>query len=158
MNVGNILLVADAIEQARVPGLGFNMANWKATATQWRPDLTGHSCGTVACIAGWTCEVLGTPMITDMSQRNYDRYHEAGDILGLSVADQLELFLPDHPGCSYDSCDDDHQPILPEQAVRCLRNLAITGKVDWEAAMKGDEPVLPPLPVSKSLTRITNPA
>ncbi|HYD06526.1 MAG TPA: hypothetical protein VEC60_12415, partial [Reyranella sp.] len=86
--------------------------------------------------------------------RNYERRYEAGDLLGLTEEEQEELFLPEHEeGAHFASGD-----ILPEHAVRCLRNLAITGKVDWEAAMKGDEPVLPPLPVSKSLTRITNPA
>lgn len=147
MNVGNILKVADAIEQATVPGLGFNMG----TVYNGRgvfEDLSGHSCGTVACIAGWTlAAVEGAP----------DRYgtqkamEVAAQWLGLhldsddNTGEAAELFLPE----GFE--EDIH---TPAQAVRCLRNLAITGKVDWEAAMKPADPAMPtlPAPVASKIT------
>lgn len=144
MNVGNILKVADAIEQASVPGLGFNLRlPYRKVLGE---DCSGRSCGTVACIAGWAAVVEGHAITTTTSWGGdilpwaqlyfglNDR--EAGDLMApLSIILFGRLPMP-----------------TDKQAVRCLRNLAITGKVDWEAAMKGDEPALPPLPVSKSLT------
>jgi hypothetical protein len=150
MNVSNILKVADAIEQASVPGLGFNMGGWKVSADKAHPDLSGHSCGTVACIAGWTCEINGIPMRADCAFSNYQLSDNAAAILGLTEEQREELFTPEHEAVNY------HGGMIgPVEAVRCLRNLTITGKVDWAAAMKPDEPVLPPLPPSRSLTRAT---
>jgi hypothetical protein len=149
MNVGNILLVADAIERASVPGLGFNMGGFVGRVTDTFPDLSGRSCGTAACIAGWTVAVHRNGAIPEQNQPDIDYETDAGVFLGLRDTDTEALFFP--AGFT----NDIH---TPEMAIRCLRNLAITGKVDWELAMKGDEPVLPPLPASKSLARVRNPA
>lgn len=154
MNISNILRVADAIEHATVPGLGFNMAVIYRGTHSGLPNLGGgESCGTVACIAGWTLTIAGTEpsdetappfsVITDMAK--------AAEELGLpfnasgwnfsGVA--AELFTPTGYQDSI---------YTAEHAVRCLRNLAITGKVDWEAAMKPADPAMPALPVEQRST------
>lgn len=141
MNIGNILKVADAIENASVPGLGFNMnCGIETTDDNWRgtvEDLTGRGCGTVACVAGWTAIVCGTTSVKSRMWWENIAVH-ARRKLGLTSDQGSELFEPN----GYEDMG-----ITPEHAVRCLRNLAITGKVDWKAAMKGDEPALPPVPV-----------
>lgn len=144
MNISNILKVADAIEQASVPGLGFNMNQVLCEAHPENPDHTGRHCGTVGCIAGWAF-VLATGQ---MEQGRYGAAKAmARNWLGLSERDAERLFYPDF------GLEVSYRSITQPQAARALRNLAITGKVDWEAAMKPAEPDLPPLPVSKSVVR-----
>lgn len=138
MNIGNILKVADAIEQASVPDLGFNMGTWIGHSE----DKSERSCGTTACIAGWSAIVdkgsihnVGNDEIVDIAQK----------FLGMSgnKADELFLYVPYmNPLFAF------RDTVGPIEAVRCLRNLAITGEVDWEAAMKPNEPDMPSLPVS----------
>lgn len=148
MNVGNILKVADAIEQASVPGLGFNMRTF-GRGSGPLPDKSGHDCGTVACVAGWTYAVATAEIPED---RRSLVPPVASKFLGLTGDEAQSLFLMSGGGFgTYDT--DFANAILPEHAVRCLRILAITGKVDWAAAMKGDEPVMPPLPVKTKRVR-----
>lgn len=135
MNVGNILKVADAIEQASVPGLGFNMLNFRANGRY--EDKSGHHCGTTACIAGWAVAVEGTQLETPWLTCD-----NAIPFLGVNPDQARELFYASR------SHEVRLSKITPTEAVRCLRILAITGKVDWAAAMKGDEPTLPALPVN----------
>lgn len=143
MNIGNILRVADAIEQSTLPDVGFNMAGYISRADADRPDMSGHNCRTVACVAGWACSVFSSnPSAIE------DVHEDARCLLGLTHSEGMSLFIPSDGQDTYWS-----NTIGPIHAVRVLRNLAITGKVDWEAAMKGDEPLLPPLPVSRSLVK-----
>lgn len=114
MNAENILKVAKAIEQHSIPDLGFNMGVVCGKARYDLPDLSGHNCGTVACVAGWTNKVFNTPASAAA----------AGDILGLSDDVSELLFLPE--GWT-------ENDIKPDQAVRTLRHLAETGEVDWTA-------------------------
>lgn len=109
MNVENILKVADAIEQHTIADLGFNMGLWAARSSRSFPDRSGHNCGTVACIGGWTDRVIGTE-------------GSAADRLGLDYEEADALFCP--PGWSGGE-------ISQLQAVAVLRHLAATGKVDW---------------------------
>lgn len=58
MNKTALLLVADAIEKHSIADLGFNMADWADDISENYPDLSGHYCGTTACIAGYTIALL----------------------------------------------------------------------------------------------------
>lgn len=113
VNAENILKVADAIEQHSIPDLGFNMGVVHGNANPGLRDLSGHNCGTVACIAGWTHQVFKTGGHT---------ISPAGYVLGLNEQESEALFLPEG------WADDE---IGPQQAVRTLRHLAATGEVDW---------------------------
>ena len=137
MNVGNILKVADAIDGRVVPDLGFNLQLPFRTGGQ---DYSGHSCGTVACIAGWASLVEGRH-IDDATSWRKEVMPWAQTYFGLDEAAANELMAPM-------SIILTRRFPMPsdKDAVRCLRNLAITGKVDWEAAMKPADPVMPALP------------
>lgn len=136
VNRENILKVADAIENHSIKWLGFNMASWfDADARHpWSPkDNTNHNCGTVACIGGWA-GVLAMGKKTEKSAAkalanlNETRIHE---FLGLETEVARSLFLPSHKVVGKWS------DITPAQAVRVLRHLAETGKVNWRKAGKG---------------------
>lgn len=145
MNIGNILKVADTIEQSRLPNTKFDMSNWVAV----------QECGTSACIAGQCYLLAGAPLrdggdlydratgmtIPLLSYGNTDMVVPvAAEFLGLTKEQAKELFMP-YWG--------DLDKITAEHAVRCLRNLAITGVINWEAAMKPADPAVPALPVRK---------
>lgn len=131
MNKELILRVADAIENAELApqGIGFNMETYKGSSRIW-PDKSGHNCATVACIAGWTNFLVkdSASFYSAISARLF---------LGLSTAQADELFEPidtvENMGLAL-------HDITPKQAVRCLRNLAATGKVDWHRAINTTEP------------------
>ena len=114
MNVENILKVADAIEQHSIPDLGFNMAEWHSKAYEDAPDRSGHDCGTVACIGGWTEAVLN-------NGKEFPSWEDVGACLGLGAIDSEQLFFGN--GCNTRT--------TLAQAVRTLRHLAATGKVNW---------------------------
>lgn len=122
LNVENILKVADAIEAAAkpdaTPAMGFNMNLWcDAVENAEDPmyaDLTGHGCGTVGCIGGWTQTLLGRPD---------DNEELTGDLLGLDYVAAARLFYPIQIARWED--------ITPARAVAVLRHLAATGVVDW---------------------------
>ncbi len=140
MNIGNILKVADAIEKASV--CNFNMASW----------VQVEDCGTSACIAGHCYIMQGGELSinTDSRDARILRYAEyssvvplARDFLGLTDDEAGKLFLPtDNANINTGDLDD----ITSEHAVRALRILAITGRVDWIAAMNLSEPDMPSLP------------
>jgi hypothetical protein len=133
MNIENILKVADAIEQASIPDLGFNMLDVHANGEF--PDKTGRECGTTACIAGWALAVEGQPF------HPFTVCQDATPFLGLTLKQANELYYAE------DAFDTLLSEIEPHHAVRVLRILAITGKVDWAGAMDPREPELPALPV-----------
>lgn len=123
MNKENILKVADAIEQHSIPTLGFNMNWWGYTFDPTKPenqkhDKSGHNCGTVACIGGWTETLFKTT--------------DARSALELPTSVATQLFYPDQNGApqAYEA--------TPVHAVRVLRHLAETGKVDWARAMDAE--------------------
>lgn len=132
MNKKRILKLADVIEtEAGQHGLGFNMDTYLNSVDK---DISGHNCGTVACIAGWTTFLfdprgrLRSPAraskdaiaANNSSTRTGDFHNTAGDILGLTEIEANELFLP--------SAFDDP---TPAQAAKVLRHLAETGEVEW---------------------------
>jgi len=115
VNVENILKVADAIEKHSIPDLGFNMS-YAFDAVGPEDDRSGHSCGTVACIGGWTNVVLAKSgnLPIAAAQRRLELTDRQADA----------LFYP----LGYWRVDNDY---TPSQAVAVLRHLAATGEVDW---------------------------
>lgn len=121
MNTENILRVADAIEQHSIPDMGFNMGTFRGEADSGHPmsvDLSGHNCGTVACIAGYA-ETLFVMDGGDLAD-----YGGSGTFFGISDDDQIALIMP--RGWNLDP-----RQYTPQRAVSVLRHLAATGEVDW---------------------------
>lgn len=110
MNKDNVLTVADGIDNSAVPDLGFNMNWWEIESDDNSArDMSGHNCGTIACIGGWTERLF--PGV------------EASETLGLTGSQARALFYPDG-----------HFDATPDKAVAVLRHLAETGEVDWSIA------------------------
>lgn len=128
MNKRNVLAVAAAIEKHSIKRLGFNMGRYFGKASNVGKDMSGHRCGTVACIAGWAYAVKhGSKLPKNaVGDVEYAAYSEAVKFFGLndSLSDTWELFHPSRPWAT----------ITPKDAVKVLRNLAKTGKVDWSVA------------------------
>lgn len=133
VNKANVLRVADAIENAELVkrGIGFNMSNYIAPAGApvdgLGPDMSGHGCGTVACIAGTACALMhprtrAHTLVKKSSGWELCPFDEAGEYLGLSMEDAEDLFIPGN---------EDINSITPAHAVAVLRHLAETGEVDW---------------------------
>lgn len=128
MNKENILLVADAIEKHSIEGLGFNMGDF---ISHRHDDLSGHDCGTTACIAGWAASIAKE--FTNGEQLYSFHFGTsirgtAARFLGLTDADIVyKLFTPDQTDLGKPS------PYTADsaKAVRVLRHLAATGEVDW---------------------------
>lgn len=118
--------VADMIEaQALVEkGVRFNMAHWKSDISYDRSqDQTGASCGTVACIAGWT-------MLLEKGVDHPDRHihGDAQELLGLTEEEAQMLFLGEDE-YGGDVCE--LEDVTLEQAVSVIRDFADNGKVRW---------------------------
>lgn len=118
MNVERLNAVADAIENG-LPRVTFNMAYYSAET----------ECGTVACIAGHAMML--------MIQRGEGRLRTDGlasamQWLELDLQDASDLFSPSsrRKGFPYrDLCDIDKGV-----AVRCIRNFARGGDINWARA------------------------
>lgn len=132
MNKANILKVADAIEQHSIKWLGFNMSAWfdDEPRENMHEDKTGHNCGTVACIGGWTAAVLLNRKTENGASKAVSRVSEdrLWKFLGLEERVAQKLFLPNS------KVSGPWRNITPRQAVRVLKYLAETGKVDWSQA------------------------
>jgi hypothetical protein len=131
MKSRNMNLVANRIEQTLVttrPKVGFNMEPLFSTDYNYE-DLSGHSCGTVACIAGHAYLEAGHTLkqLTAASKRN-DRtvWNVAKEFLGLSEVEADELFLP-KPNDS--SVNRRHIPLA--DAVASLRVSAGAKRIQW---------------------------
>lgn len=141
MNVDRILAVADAIEHHTIPWLGFNMFNFMAGADtiQWSElkDHTGHDCGTVACIAGWT-NAIRKNLKQSSTITDFNDEYGAADWLGISSHENAEgdsqanqlFYARNHP-LYIEHGSLMWKDITADQAVRTLRHLAVTGEVDW---------------------------
>lgn len=102
--------------------------------------LVKDKCGTVACIAGWTCALLAPQ--TDLGLLTTPV--QARAVLGLTVAQATALFMvvpteDDAEGWDmiYDMREADWpdlEEITADQVVRVLDHLIETGRVDWSAA------------------------
>jgi hypothetical protein len=132
MNKENILKVADAIENATLTkdhGIGFNMAYFFESSGHLE-DHTHQECGTTACIAGWASLISEK----EVAARDDPDVMEdvAMEYLGLSNMQAVDLF---YARCVRKPMAD----ITQAEAVRVLRHLAETGKVDWSIIYKGEE-------------------
>lgn len=122
-NTENILKVADAIENHTIEGLGFNMGNFIGSADAAHADKTGHNCGTIACVAGWSYAVRNGGVKPEPVDVEDFKWEVDGEWFGLETQKANILFYG-YPG------DGDSSP-KPEKAVAVLRHLAATGEVDW---------------------------
>ena len=132
-NVKNINKVINAIRAAgtgEYEGLGFNMAAWHAGNGVFS-DLSGHKCGSVACIAGWAWAVSsgGTKRIPYWPDNGYTAHGR--DFFDISVQQARDLFTPDIT---------DLDEITVDQAIETLEHLRDTGEVVWYI----DETILEP--------------
>ena len=126
MNKTNLLRVADAIEKHEIEGLGFNMSFWVENASR-DLDLSGHGCGTVACIGG-TAEVLRLGDVKAASA-SWQGEENAAEWLGLSPSQANILFFSMPSGIWF-------QHVQPAQAVATLRYAAEFDDIDWDAAQE----------------------
>lgn len=122
MNKNRILILADLLEMLdhpqSKPKCGFNMNNFRST---YDYDMSEHSCGTTACIGGWAV------LAFDEDPEKYVDATEpwgpkAQALLGLNekTADNLFYNFTTFKG-----------EITPKRAVKVLRHLAKTNKVNW---------------------------
>lgn len=139
MNKERILMVADAMEQGLVRGLGFNMAGWfhNKNSLEELKDMSGRGCGTTCCGAGWTVHVMAkastfAPTKSDLivigneaANRDFYSIQElATEWLGLTPRESNDLFMGAPAG-------EPLEEVTLHQAVNVWRYLAATGKVDW---------------------------
>lgn len=137
--------LADDIENGRYQDYGVKGFKMEYSIRRW-------GCGTVACIAGITAikhdkknvtevEDLhgGAPVLIWRGRRSAgcdagdEVFEVAAQKLGLERKDANTLFFArDSGGDQYNLAE-----ITPEKAAQVLRNLAKTGKVDWESVMGG---------------------
>ena len=93
-----------------------------------------HPCGTAACIAGWTVARFGesgrAKKIDHRRPLNALFFDGALSVLGLSFPEAQRLFAPNEERDGVSMAE-----VTAPHAVRTLRHLAKTGKVDWLATM-----------------------
>jgi hypothetical protein len=110
MNKSRLLKLATIIEAGR-DDLAFNMhafANY-------------HSCGTVACIGGWTMVAFGKLTPENILEDGVDEV-EAAKLLGLTEDEAYRLFFPTGKGWN----------ATPSEAAEVIREFALTGQVKWQ--------------------------
>lgn len=85
-----------------------------------------YSCGSPACIGGWTYDLF------------YDGESSDGvkEMLGISGTSARRLMGPLYPHACWHHGPDDPGHITVDHAVKVLRNLAKTGEVDWRVGTK----------------------
>jgi hypothetical protein len=80
------------------------------------------SCGTVACIAGWTCEIGAK-----YPKRIKDHARVAQRLLGLGKRESLRLFVPSAwPNQFHAGCEDDGTPETAKLAVARIEHFIKT--------------------------------
>jgi|SRR6185437_12340722 len=116
MNRKNIKALIKALESGpvKIDGkkVGFNMNYWIDRAPRSQ-DRSGHNCGTVACLGGWT-DILFNRDGAAINTR---------DCLGLNYNQGIDLFYP--------SVSKGWGNITLPEAITTLKKLLRTGKVDW---------------------------
>jgi hypothetical protein len=123
MNIGNILKVADAIEASPM----FGMAAWCHCVAGHAGRLAREEDAQRGRIARFFRPLRDPYSLSECPQR----------FLGIDGSQARELFIPPYSAA---------MGATRGQAARCLRNLVITGRIDWKAAMKPADPKLPSLP------------
>jgi hypothetical protein len=135
MNKQRILELADLIEAGNSK-LGFNMRDWISdTSTDEALDLSGHDCGTTACIGGWAiarwgksgrCKGTSVPRAQKIA-RYESPFDVAKVLLDLDQDTASDLMAPDYRLRGHGRLGD----LTQARAVATLRHLAETGEVKW---------------------------
>lgn len=146
LNIENIKKVRDFIASLP-PKRKVNMSTWGAPLDEDLPSdhligapaeqLIKADCGTVACIAGWTCALLAP----QTSLSIYNTPDKAQQLFGLTQAQANALFFAipsEGEARGWDRTYDDRDPKWPDldeitadQAVATLDRLIETGEVRW---------------------------
>jgi hypothetical protein len=134
MNTELLLKVADLIELSihnqgpvDVHGLKleFDLSEWGVTYRDNYNSETLPECKTVGCIAGFVCAEADTDkyreMVADKCGENIMK--EAGELLGLTPGEQMELFVP--RGVYYGRVR------YHQKTPHILRHMARTGHINW---------------------------
>lgn len=108
--------------KGEIGNTGFNMGDF---ITDDEPDLSGRSCGTVACIAGHAYILATKNEPRSGFLKSYEVETEAIVFLGLEDVDSDDLFYGHGSTAPLSK-------ITPEQAIRTLEHLRDTGEVSWE--------------------------
>ena len=111
-----ICKVADAIE---------NEENFFSMKTLWERE---EGCGSPACIAGWTLALFTSEANESGHVNGIDM---ACAVLGLTSRQTDALFTPDTKTAFFHAEEGSPRYISRDRAVRQLRQLAETGKVNW---------------------------
>ena len=128
-NIVNVMLLRDHLVEMRDaplrPAVGFNMLVYYADTQEdsiWDapiPDMCGHECRTVACIAGHATILSGVLP----GERNFDYFSPAKRWLGLSWSDASYLF-----GGDFDEVDTLDEITL-DSVISQLDHMIKTGRV-----------------------------
>lgn len=131
MNKERILELADAVE-----GSGTFTMN---TVAHWEIVGTEDICQSPACIDGHCCDLWP---LDDMTFAETVEYYERGldprglyycaRALDISAGQAKELCEPKTENFKWSIIPSQPGHITNQHAAACLRNLAATGKVDWE--------------------------
>lgn len=128
VNKLNINLVIQSIRGDIMKGdkrVGFSMNTYCSDPEALVVDMTGHNCGTVACVAGHAYLLEMQNDITRAKAADCDEIEDvAATFLGIEGDDAAHLFY-DLP------VEIDLQQVAPEMAIETLTRLAETGRVEW---------------------------
>ena len=122
-----ILNVANVIEKAEIPNLGFNMKSWLNNGAL--EDMSGRHCRTTACMAGWTAfvaeqdpEFMGVFDAKPIEENNIPQIADKYLWLDRSTSGRLFTVFP--------------EDVTPRLASRVMRNLVRDKEVSWGRAME----------------------
>jgi hypothetical protein len=124
-----------ALHKESPNGLGFNMNSYVAETGYCTRDRTRHKCGTVACLAGWTVDLMrlnGQPRKRPLSPARLMAYDDhgwgifgaAGKTLGLNASEMRALFIPEDVGPLGD--------VSLRTAISTLNRFLKTGEIEWK--------------------------
>ena len=96
---------------------GFDMGWWLTQKKE---------CGTVGCIAGWTCVLYGKPQYNGPNSMDNKNNVDATKLLGLTWQEADKLFTPDR----------DTEKCTPEQAAEVLEDVADGTDIEYARAKR----------------------
>jgi hypothetical protein len=134
MKSKNMNRVADRIEaiakaDAKRVTIGFNMGSLKAAAVTKTCDLTGHDCGTVACIAGHAYLEAGHTPSQLKKANTAVIWSVAKEFFGITEFEAEDLFAPYTLMNTKDVGRLSNIPL--DMAVATLRASASAKRITW---------------------------